>query len=260
MLTRESGPRATVRAVEVIAVTTLLLLAGLTQSAFGFGFALVFTPLAALVIGPRAAVATALALSPVISVAVYWEHRPREPLRDVVPLVVAAVCSLPLGLALLLHVNEPVLRMVVGGAVVVGAATNVSGMRGVHPGRPHRLPVMVLVGLVAGVLGGATSMSGPPVVLYEHWIGGDASTIRRRLFAFFAYFSLPTVLIAAATGALTLDVWGFVLFGLPAMALGIVVGRELRPRLSERWFRRLSMSLLMIAAAIALVGAVMVIR
>ncbi len=244
---------------ELAAVAALVLLAAFTQSAFGFGFALVFTPLAAFVVGPHAAVATSIVLSPLLSLGVYWEHRPREPLRAIAPLVVPGLAAFPLGLVLLVHVNEAALRVLVGAAVVAGAAINLGRAGGEHPARPNRVALMVPTGLLSGVLRGATGMGGPPVVLYQHWLGGDAATIRRRLFAYFAFFGLPGIPMALIGGVLTPDVWAFVVVGLPAIALGIASGRLLRPRLSEVAFRRLSMALLALTATTAALGAALAI-
>jgi len=245
--------------MELIVVAALVLLAAFTQATFGFGFALVFTPLAAFVVGPHAAVATSIALSALLSLAVYWEHRPRESLRRVAPLVVPALAAFPLGLALLVHVNEAALRVLVGLAVTAGAGMNVWRSGPAHPERPNRVALMVPMGILSGVLRGATGMGGPPIVLYQHWVGGDAAAIRRRLFAYFAFFATPGIPMALLSGVLTLDVWGFVLAGVPAVGLGIVLGRALRPHLAEHWFQRLSMALLALTAGAAVVGAALAI-
>jgi uncharacterized membrane protein YfcA len=241
--------------MDLVAVAAFALLASVAQALFGFGFALVLVPLAAFVVDPRTAVATSIVLSAIVALGVYAELRPREPLGRVVPLAVAALSGFPLGLALLIRMDETALRILVGVAVAAGAAVNLRRAGAPHPERPNRVPLMVVVGLLAGLLSGTTSMGGPPVVLYQHWVGGGPDAIRRRLFAYFALMGVATIPLALASGVLTLDVTGYVLAGLPAIAVGIVLGRGLRPHLSERWFRRLSMALLAVTASTAVIGA-----
>jgi len=106
---------------------------------------------------------------------------------------------------------------------------------------------------------GAVSMGGPPVILYQHWIGGGAAAIRSKMFAYFFWGGIPTVLLAIASGVIDADAWRYVLsasIGLPA---GVFAGRSLRPRIGGVLFGRLSMALLGGTAAISAIGAALAI-
>jgi hypothetical protein len=240
--------------MELVYVAAVAGLAALTQSMLGFGAAIVLTPLIAPVVGPQVAVATSLLLGPGMSLGLYAEHRPRAPLRSVVLLSTTAIATTPLGILLLSRANDVALHFLVGGAVLLGAVvTLVSAPRALE--RPTGGAMSALAGATAGVLRGATSMGGPPVVLYMHWLGGPTERLRSRQIAFFALFTVPGVLFAAIGGVLTPRVWALALVAVVPTVAGLYAGRRLRPRLSERWYRRFSMGLLVVASVVAVGGA-----
>ena len=243
--------------MDVATLPLIALLGTMIQSGLGFGFGLFFVPVAALFVAPREAVAVSLLLATVVSAGMYAEARPRTGLRAIWPLVAGAIIGSPLGLLVLLRADESVLRLLVAAAVLVSAIANLTAGRGhTHHARPDPLLRQGLVGVVGGVIRGATSMGGPPIVLYQHWIGGGAERIRGRLFAYFFWVGVPATLIIVPSGLFTRDVLRDTVLALPALVVGLVGGRLLRPHIAEHWFGRLSMLLLAGTSALAAWGAV----
>lgn len=241
--------------MEFLIVALVSAFAALMQAAVGFGFAVVFTPLLSLAMGARNAIALSLILSMSLSLVLYIADKPRAPLRDVLPMFLAATAATPLGVYVLAVADERVLRAGIGVAVL---ASVVGSFVTPHPTeqRPERLPTTLGVGVISGVLRGATGMGGPPVVLYEHWRGSPAMTIRRRLLAYFALTGIAGTALAAGSGIFTLGTFAQAAAGLPAVFIALYGGRYIRPRLSEVWFRRISMSLLVFMGVVSLVGAI----
>ena len=243
--------------MDVATLPLIALLGTLIQSGLGFGFGLFFVPVAALFVAPREAVAVSLLLGTVVSAGMYAEARPRTGLRAIWPLVVGAIIGSPLGLLVLLRADESVLRLLVAAAVLVSAIANLTSGRGhTHEARPDPVVRQGLVGVLGGVIRGATSMGGPPIVLYQHWIGGGAERIRGRLFAYFFWVGVPATLIIVPSGLFTRDVLRDTALALPALFVGLVGGRLIRPHIAERWFGRLSMLLLAGTSVLAAWGAV----
>jgi uncharacterized membrane protein YfcA len=240
---------------ELVFVALLALVAATTQSTIGFGAAVVFTPLATLAVGAQSAVVTSLIFGSVISAVVFTEYRPRAPVGPIVPLALAGILATPAGIWVLARADETTLRFLVGVVVLAGAITTLTGRTRPEP-RPEPLPATVGVGIVSGVMRGATSMGGPPVVLYMHWLGGNAVTIRGRLFAYFLLFSLPGVPFAFLGGVIGGRELAQALVSLPAIGVGVVIGRYARPLVSEAWYRGLSMALLALTSTVAIAGAV----
>lgn len=235
----------------------IALLGTLIQSGLGFGFGLFFVPVAALFVAPREAVAASLLLGTLISAGMYMEARPRTGLRAIWPLVVGALVGTPVGVLVLVRADETLLRLLVAMAVLISAIANLAGGRGhTHEARPDPIVRQGLVGVLGGIIRGATSMGGPPIVLYQHWIGGGATRIRGRLFAYFFWVGVPATLLVVPSGVFTRDVLRDCALALPALAVGLVGGRLLRPHIAEAWFGRLSMLLLAATSALAAWGAV----
>lgn len=243
--------------MDVATLPLVALLATMIQSGLGFGFGLFFVPVAALFVPPREAVAVSLLLTMAVSTGMYAEARPRTGLRAIWPLVTGAVVGTPIGLLVLLRADETALRLLVATAVFVSAIVNlVAGKGHTHEARPDPVVRQGLVGVLSGVIRGATAMGGPPIVLYQHWIGGGAERIRRRLFAFFFWVGIPATLIVAPSGLFTRHVLRDVALALPALAVGLFMGRLVRPHIPEAWFGRLSMLLLTGTSGLAAWGAV----
>lgn len=245
--------------MDYVAIAVIALCAAFVQAAVGFGYALVFAPIAAFLIEPSAAIAVSIASSTVINALLYAEYRPRTHVRLVAPLVVASVVATPLGLWVLLVANEDLLRLLIATGVFISAAVNLRHPTREGPPREDRVPLQVVVGALAGTIRGAVSMGGPPVILYQHWIGGGAASIRSKMFAFFFWSGIPAVILAIVSGVIDAEAWPFVLVASLGLPLGIAAGRRSRPRISEVLFGRLSMGLLGGTAAIAAMGAALAI-
>lgn len=226
------------------------------QSLFGFGYAVLLVPVAALLIEPETAVAATIVTSMVITIALYLEHQPRQSVREASPLAVAGIVGVPLGLVILTQVSGDVLKLLIGFAVLASAG---AGLVHGNIGRPRRgevVPVMVGVGLLSGVLRGAVSMPGPPVLLYQHWRGGAPEAVRSAMFGFNGLLAIPAVIFAVGAGVVTESVLGFVAVALPGLAVGGVSGAMLRGHLSDVVFVRLSFVVLSGSATLGIASAV----
>lgn len=241
--------------MEFLIVFLVSAFAALMQAAVGFGFAVVFTPLLALALGAREAIALSLILSMSLSLVLYLADTPRASLRSVLPMFLAATVTTPIGVYVLAVADEQVLSIGIGVAVLASViGTFVTS----HPAeeRPERLRTTLGVGMISGVMRGATGMGGPPVVIYEHWRGAPTMSIRRRLLAYFALTGVAGTALAAGTGVFSTDTVLQSLAGLPAVFIALYGGRWIRPRLTDFWFRALSMGLLVFMAGVSIVGAI----
>lgn len=244
--------------LELILIAVIAFAGALTQSAIGFGFAIVFAPLATLLIGARSAVATSIVLGTVLAGVLTAESRPRGTVAAVAPIAVLGTAFTPLGIWVLAHAPEATVRLLVAFAVLGGAMVTLRS-RPRDIARPGSLTAAGVVGAISGVLRGSTSMSGPPVVLYLHWLGGGPDVIRLRLFGYFALLAISAIPLAWLGGVLgAREGWQAVASTPPVLA-GVVAGRLVRPRLSERAFRGSTLALLVCTSAVA-IGQVVVAR
>jgi uncharacterized membrane protein YfcA len=243
-------------AAELALIVAIAFVAGTVQTSVGFGAALIFVPAATLVVGPQPAVAMMLIGVPAVAAVLYTYDRPRTPLRETAPAAVLSILGVPIGIWLLTQSNEDVLRLLVGFAVIATVVVNQIAWRmgGVVDHEPD-VPRMGLAGAASGLMRGATSMGGPAMVLYFHWVGGSAWQFRSRMFSFAAMAGVPSIAIAVLAGVYDGDTIPVVVAGLAGAGLGILAGLRLRPWITDARLRRLSMALLATTALLAIATA-----
>jgi hypothetical protein len=141
--------------------------------------------------------------------------------RDVFPLAAAAVIAAQFGTLMLIYADPVMLRWGIAVVVLILLAVLMSGWR--YHGRPA-LPVTLAVGTLAGGLGGATQIVGPPVIVY--WLGSSSSpaVVRANLNAFFSVFALALVVTYVIRGLLPANVIALALLLGPLQVLALRVG------------------------------------
>ncbi len=239
---------------ELAVVVVLAFIAVAVQASIGFGSGLIFVPAATLVVGPEPAVAMMLVGIPAVAASLYLVDRQRTPILDAAPAALLSLLSVPAGVWLLTQSDEDVLRLLVGLAVLGSVLVNVMS-RGQEQVRAPDLPRVVAAGLASGLMRGSTSMGGPALVLYFHWLGGGAARFRTRMFSYGAISGAPSIAIAAAAGVFNADTMPVVLWGLLGAAFGVLAGVRLRPWISDARLRGMSMALLAATSLLAIATA-----
>lgn len=220
------------------------------QSVSGFGFALISVPLFAIVIDAKDAVALASLLGLASSV-VLFARAHRDVCWPVAGRMLGAACAgMPLGLYVLVVVDERVLRGVI--AVVVGLLT-VSLATGVTV-RGRGRAVDVSAGFVSGVLNTSVSTNGPPLVLALQAQGLAPNVFRATISAVFVVSSIVGDVLFLAAGRYTAEVWRAAAVAAPAMVAGWLVGAVIAPRVPPERFRTLVLVLLGLTSLSALVS------
>ena len=102
-----------------------------------------------------------------------------------------------------------------------------------HPGRM----LSQAVGAVSGVLIGATSMGGPPMVLYLTGRGLAKANLRGTLAVFFLWGDAVALAALAASGFFQAELAGRSALLAAAVFPGLLAGRLLTARLNQRAFR-----------------------
>jgi uncharacterized protein len=238
----------------LVALTTLG--AAALQSATGFGFALLLSPVLFAIYEPAHALGTVLLLGAALNVLMLYGERRKREIRwdDVLVLVVAAVPGLAAGVVILDALSKPTLQIVVGIAIAIAAVAHVrqpSTVPEATRAAPRRRSLGAAIGLLVGGLTTTTGANGPPLLIWFHRAGATPGEVRDSLTAVF--------LALNALGALTLSLLGHerLKFALPTVAVLLVltaaghwIGRRVFERSDAARFRRLSI-VLIIAAGVA---------
>ena len=231
-----------------VLVPAVLFLATVIRSALGFGEALVAVPLLALVVPVEVAAPVAVLASITIAfIAVVQDWRQIH-VRSASWLVISTLAGVPLGLLLLKAVAEPIIKAVL--AVLIVAFSLYSLLNRKH----HELSNdrwAWLFGFIAGVLGGAYGMNGPPLVVYGSLRGWSPKHFRATLQGYFLPASLLGMFGYWLAGLWTPAVSRFYLLSLAPVIVATFLGRAINHRMNARQF------LLYVHGGLVLIGVIL---
>jgi uncharacterized membrane protein YfcA len=232
-------------------VLAVVFVATLIRSTLGFGEALVAVPLLALRIPVIVAAPLAVMVSTLVAgVIVVQDWRTIE-VRSVSWLVAASLLGIPLGLLLLTTVNGHVVKLILG-LVIAGFSAYSLGFQVKARLETDRRSWLAGAGFVAGILGGAYGMNGPPLAIYGAMRRWSPQQFRATLQGYFLPASLAGLAGYAATGLWGGAVTRYFLLSLPGILVAIVLGRVLNRRLTGDTFFRF------VYAGLIVVGAILV--
>ncbi len=214
----------------------VIFLAGLTQGVTGFGFALISAPIMVIFFSPKVVVPVVVTYGLLISLVILVECRRWLDLRRIWALMVAGLAGIPVGVHLLTVLEAATLKVLIGGAITLFALAILTGFR--KPIENERL-AFGPVGFVSGLLGGSTSMGGPPAVLFFSNQGVEKQTFRANLVAYFLVLSVGAVMAFIFNGLVTEEVIYYTIVFLPAMVLGGLSGIKVANKVEEEIFQKI---------------------
>ncbi|MDX3578769.1 sulfite exporter TauE/SafE family protein [Streptomyces sp. FL07-04A] len=226
---------ASAGAAELLLGGTVMLGASV-QWLTGMGFALIAVPALVLVLGTTQGVVLANCVAGAISVVGLTAGWRQVRIGAMVPLIIAAGCTVPAGSWVAARLPEPVLLAGIGILVTLAVAFVMGGVR---------IPALagtrgaVAAGALGGFMNSAAGVGGPPYSLYAVNAGWS---VREFVPNAQFYGILVNVFSVAANGVPRLSgpAWSV---AVAAMVAGALVGRALAPRVPEEWVRRLIFAL-----------------
>lgn len=234
-------------APERLALAVLIgAIAGVIRGITGFGGAMVMSPPLALLLGPLVTVPVVLLLESVAAAPMLVQLRRLVRWRVIGPIIAMACLTVPLGAYVLVTADPLVMRRVIAGVVIVFSLLLLRGWR--YAGR-HRLATGLGLGAVSGTMVGATSMGGPPVILYLLAGPDPIDTTRANLTYFVGAISLAGVAVLALNGVLGAQGLWLAAMLAPGYYLGMVAGTRLFSRFNDTRFRRFTLVFMLAVAA-----------
>ena len=234
----------------------LLLAAGFTQGATGFGFGLVVMSVLPHVMDVREAVPLVSVFGLVLTVVMLWRYRAHVSPRRFLPVLAGVAVGTPLGALYLRSIDPRVVTGTLGAFLLVYATASLLAERGKRDATPE---VRIgrrwgpLAGLLGGLLGGAFNTGGPPIIVYATARGWDAGTFKANLQVLFLFNTATQLALFASWGLLTPEILRLDLIGMPVLLAGLFVGMWATTRLDAVRFRRLVLALLVVFGVVFLV-------
>ena len=225
--------------------------AGLAKGFAGFGAGIILTILLSFVYGPVQAVAMLMVLDLLALIQMMPRAAGQTDWRLIGPLALISCLLAPVGLYALLSVEPDTMRRAIGVVVLSMALIMLSGWRYRGATRPA---VTGGVGVLAGLLMGGTGLGGPPVILYVLSQPEPARRARAGMVSYFAVVTVFMIVVLAWRSAINeLTLWRCAILA-PWFGFTIWVGSHLFQLGSEAAFRKIVLSILVVAGLAAIIG------
>jgi uncharacterized protein len=215
----------------------IIFVATLIRSAFGFGEALIAVPLLAFLIPLTVAAPLAVLVSITVAAIVIVQDWKHIHLSSTAWLVVPTLLGIPLGILLLKSSHQGAVKAALGAIIIAFSLYSLIGRAPVELKRDSQ-PWLLICGFLAGILGGAYGMNGPPLAIYGTMRRWSAQQFRATLQGYFLPASIIGMCGYWITGLWTWPVTHYYLLSLPATLLGVLGGRVLNRRMHGERFAK----------------------
>ncbi|CBG67503.1 putative membrane protein [Streptomyces scabiei 87.22] len=226
---------ATVGAAELL-LGGIVMLGASVQWLTGMGFALIAVPALVLILGTAQGVALANFAAGTISLVGLTTRWRLVRIDAMVPLIIAAGCTVPAGSWAAARLPEPVLLVAIGMLVTLAVAFVMGGVR---------IPALtgtrgaLTAGAVGGFMNSAAGVGGPPYSLYAVNAGWSVREFVPNAQFYGVMVNLFSV-TANGVPRLSGPAWSV---AVAATVAGALLGKQLASRIPEEWVRRLIFAL-----------------
>jgi hypothetical protein len=218
-------------------VLLVIFVATLIRSAFGFGEALVAVPLLALRIQLTVAAPLAVLMSITIAAVVVAQDWEKIHVRSTGWLVGSTLLGIPVGLILLTSVHQRVVKAALAVLIVAFSTYSLLGKQAPEL-RDDSRKWLLGCGFLAGVMGGAYGMNGPPLVIYGAMRRWSPQHFRATLQGYFLPASVVGMFGYWLAGLWVPAVTHYYLISLPVALPTIFLGRWVNHRMRGDAFIR----------------------
>lgn len=234
--------------LNTLLLNAILGVAACVSAVTGFGYALIATPFLVLLLPPSLAVPIVLISWSPLAIVLIWEcHREMSP-RRILHLLLFALIGMPFGVYGLAHLPSSTTQSIIGGTTIVAALMLV-----VRRGEPLKREgvARIAAGLLSGLIGGGSGMTGPPIVLLglkQRW---EHRGFRADLIGYFFLLHSCMLLAFGQVGLLQGETLELTLKAGPGILVGSAMGLWLKGRVDASTYSRLAIGLVVLGGVSA---------
>jgi uncharacterized membrane protein YfcA len=234
----------------IILVFIFSLLASFVQFVSGFGFGIVIMTILPYVIpyGEATAISGILAASTSIIPAIRLFRV--VPWKKLTPILITFLIVSYFAIQYVSKVDSAQLKHILGVMLVVISIYFFFISERIH--LKPTMPVQIGMGTISGVLGGLFAMQGPPAVIY---FIASATKAKEYIAVTQWYFLVGNIMMTiyrANAGLVTWEVGRYSMIGLPAIFIGVYLGRRVAKKIKIKLLRKIVYAFLAIAGVIAI--------
>ncbi|AIF49890.1 sulfite exporter TauE/SafE family protein [Pelosinus sp. UFO1] len=226
----------------------IVLFSSFIQSITGFGFAVVGTPLLLFFMEPKQVVSLMVFGALILNLMVIYKTRGKSDPKVIWPMFIASLIGIVPGVYILKVVDPSNLKLCIGMLILLVSFFMASNY--VMTIKREKLAT-VLVGIVSGFMGGATSLSGPPVALFLMNQQQDKEAFRANLVRYFCLGNIATLLVMYFMETMELGVLRQGLYAIPGVLLGVWVGEKAFAKVSPKLFKWITLGVIFFCGTIS---------
>ena len=235
---------------ELVIALVAVFLGATIMGTVSFGFALVAAPVLLLFLAPQSVVVIANNLIVILLVIELFQVRQHLSFRPVAGMAIGGLVAVPLGVLALRSADPAVLRMAIGGVILVLGILVLFKVQ--IPLARHRLAGPVF-GFLASLSITSLSIGGPLAAIYVMAQGWSSPAMRASLALFFLSNYVLAFVLYFVVGLVDLDTLANAGLLLPGLLAGLVLANLIVNRINEGVFRYAAIAVI-IAGSLMLLG------
>lgn len=229
----------------------IILFSSFIQSITGFGFAVVGTPLLLFFMEPKQVVSLMVFGALLLNLMVIYKTRGRSDPKVIWPMFLASLLGIIPGVYVLKVIDGSTLKLCIGILILLVSFFMASNY--VVKIKREKLATIV-VGIVSGFMGGATSLSGPPVALFLMNQQQDKEAFRANLVRYFCLGNIATLIVMYFMETMDIHVLRQGIYAVPGVLLGVWLGEKAFTKVSPQVFRWITLAVIFFCGGISVVS------
>ena len=244
------------QSLEIFSSTWIIILGAVLLAAFirglaGFGFGLILAPVLLLILNPAAVVVINLSLALLSNIVVIVRSHARIDYKRILPIALSSLLGIPLGVWIINVVATSTLKIFIGSVIICFAVLVASGFRITFSG--ERLSSGI-AGFFSGILTSSTSIGGPPVVLFMQSQNWPKELIHPSLAGYLTFLGFFSLIALSLFDNVQTETIITAISLAPALLAGTVLGMFVFKRVNARFFRALSIVIVICAGLMSIIS------
>jgi len=222
--------------IQIILCALVILSASFIKGMAGFGFALLAVPFLSFIFPMQVLVPAMSLFNLITSLVILFKLREKIKAYYFIPMFIASLGGIPLGIYALEYVSSDTLRLMTGILIILFSVQMLGKVK--LATRFLNFPI-VFAGFISGILNSAISVGGPPLVIAMNRKGYPKEQFRG-VFAWFSTFSAFFTTVAfLMKGMIEMESVNLALFCLPILFFGSHFGAKFSGKIEPDKFRKI---------------------
>ena len=225
-------------------VAIIVLFASFVRGATGFGLAMTAMPLLNLFMPYLDTVILAVYINLVFSLVHLIRSKGSITSQNLILTLVFSIIGVTIGVLLLKSVNQNIMKTIAGIIVIL---FSISLLAGIEIKLKNKSVAFSSASLLGGVLAGSASIGGPVAAVILGGSGLKQNKFRYAMSVFFLVSYLYSAILYGATKMVSVINIKLILFSIPFMAIGLLIGDKCATRLDSKVFRTIILYILILS-------------